>query len=93
MDERVQATLVALAAGFFLYVGLMEVRVYGMLEHAPPRACARAWLRVPSRAWHVQVVAKELVGYETKGSGAFALAKLLALLLGFVLMALLGLWV
>ena len=63
LDGRVQPTLVALAAGFFLYVGLMEV------------------------------VGKELVGYRTKGSGAFALLKLLMLVLGFVLMALLALWV
>ena len=63
LDGPAQPTLVALAAGFFLYVGLMEV------------------------------VAKELVDYRTKGSGAFALLKLLSLVLGFVLMALLGLWV
>ena len=57
------ATLIALAAGFFLYVGLMEV------------------------------VGKELVGYRTKGSGIFAALKLGMLVLGFVLMAVLGLWV
>ena len=59
----VQHTLVALAAGFFLYVGLMEI------------------------------VGKELVGYRTKGSGLFACLKLLMLVLGFALMALLGAWV
>ena len=58
-----QATLVALASGFFLYVGLMEV------------------------------VGKELVGYHTKGSGVFAALKLSMLILGFVLMAVLGVWV
>ena len=63
LDGKVQATLVALASGFFLYVGLMEV------------------------------VGKELVGYRTKGSGAFAILKLSMLILGFGLMAVLGLWV
>ncbi len=63
VDGRAQATLVALAAGFFLYVGLMEV------------------------------VAKELVVYQTKGAGIFAFLKLLMLVLGFALMAVLGLWV
>ena len=63
LDGDVQPTLVALASGFFLYVGLMEV------------------------------VSKELVGYRTKGSGVFAVAKLGMLLLGFALMALLALWV
>ena len=63
VDGVVQHTLVALASGFFLYVGLMEV------------------------------VAKELVNYQTKGSGVFAFLKLLMLVLGFTLMALLGLWV
>ena len=51
------------AAGFFLYVGLMEI------------------------------VAKEMVDYQTKGSGVFAGLKLVMLLLGFALMALLALWV
>ena len=60
---QVQHTLVALAAGFFLYVGLMEI------------------------------VGKELVGYQTKGSGLFAFLKLLMLVLGFLLMAALGAWV
>ena len=63
VDGDVQHTLIALASGFFLYVGLMEI------------------------------VAKELVDYHTKGSGAFAFLKLLSLIAGFVLMALLGLWV
>ena len=63
LDGKVEATLVALASGFFLYVGLMEV------------------------------VGKELVGYRTKGSGAFAILKLSMLILGFGLMAVLGLWV
>ena len=38
-------------------------------------------------------MAKELVDYRTKGSGVFALLKIVMLLLGFVLMSLLGLWV
>ena len=63
LDGKVQATLTALAAGFFLYVGLMEV------------------------------AGKELVGYRTKGSGVFAALKLVMLVLGFALMAVLGLWV
>ena len=63
IDGVVQHSLVALAAGFFLYVGLMEI------------------------------VSKELVGYQTKGSGAFALLKILSLVLGFTLMAVLGIWV
>ena len=63
LDGKVQATLVALASGFFLYVGLMEV------------------------------VGKEFVGYHTKGSGVFAALKLGMLILGFVLMAVLGVWV
>ena len=50
----------ALASGFFLYVGLMEI------------------------------VAKELVDYHTKGSGLFAVFKLLMLVSGFALMACLG---
>ena len=41
----------------------------------------------------MEVVAKELVNYQTKGSGVFAFLKLLMLVLGFTLMALLGLWV
>lgn len=63
VDGIVQHTLLALASGFFLYVGLMEI------------------------------VAKELVDYHTKGSGLFAVFKLLMLVSGFALMALLGLWV
>ena len=58
VDGVVQHTLVALASGFFLYVGLMEV------------------------------VAKELVNYQTKGSGVFAFLKLLMLVLGFAAMSL-----
>lgn len=63
VDSRAQHMLVAIAAGFFLYVGLMEV------------------------------VAKEVVDYHTKGSGVFSLLKLLMLVLGFSLMAVLGMWV
>ena len=63
VDSTEQHALIALAAGFFLYVGLMEI------------------------------AAKEIVDYHTKGSGIFAGMKLLMLVLGFVLMALLGLWV
>ena len=63
VDSRAQHMLVAIAAGFFLYVGLMEV------------------------------VAKEVVDYHTKGSGVFSFLKLLMLVLGFSLMALLRFWV
>ena len=61
VDGIVQHTLLALASGFFLYVGLMEI------------------------------VAKEPI--ITLGSGLFAVFKLLMLVSGFALMALLGLWV
>ena len=63
VEGTVQHTLIALASGFFLYVGLMEI------------------------------VAKEIVDYHTKGSGMFAVLKLLMLICGFMLMALLGMWV
>mmetsp|Transcript_20481 Transcript_20481/g.66822 ORF Transcript_20481/g.66822 Transcript_20481/m.66822 type:complete len:358 (-) Transcript_20481:197-1270(-) len=63
VDSTVESSLVALAAGFFLYVGLMEI------------------------------IAKELVDYQTKGAGWFASLKLLMLLLGFSLMAMLAIWV
>lgn len=87
VDSTVESSLVALAAGFFLYVGLMEI----IAKVSERGGSARAGTHL-SRLY-LGVIPQELVDYQTKGAGWFASLKLLMLLLGFSLMAMLAIWV
>lgn len=88
VDSTVESSLVALAAGFFLYVGLMEI-IAKVSERGEAQQRAGTHL---SRLC-LGVIPQELVDYQTKGAGWFASLKLLMLLLGFSLMAMLAIWV
>lgn len=87
VDSTVESSLVALAAGFFLYVGLMEI----IAKVSERGGSARAGTHLSRLC--LGVIPQELVDYQTKGAGWFASLKLLMLLLGFSLMAMLAIWV